>query len=91
MGILGLFFFHLIFIGSEQLSVLVCNAKVDADFDNEPPACRLLFHKKIKGKDSCWELPSLLCFTLTESWEPNYLPFLSNICPSNLCPEFCFS
>jgi hypothetical protein len=45
MSILGLFSFHLIFLGPIQLSVLVCNAKIYADFDNEPPFCRKLFHK----------------------------------------------
>lgn len=29
-----------IFFGPEQLCVLVCNAKICADFDNEPPAFR---------------------------------------------------
>jgi len=44
-SILGLFSFHLIILGHVQLSVLVYNAKIYADFDNEPPFCRKLFHK----------------------------------------------
>lgn len=73
-------FSYLIFYGPKQLPILTHNAKIYADL-----IINLLLLAtgcvKISEEKACWNFPffpSLLCLTLTETWESNYLLFLSN-------------